>query len=115
MAISSHHAFLSPLPRSVRLSILSFSSASALTKRLTPSPGWERAGVWDLSAWRRFLAPGIKILRRGAEKRTSRAKVPHLSLSHPGGGGSSDTLKVILQLRRAAHLRHLASLQRASR
>src|SRR5260370_22533372 len=36
--------------------------------RLTPSPGWERAGVWDLSAWRRFLAPGIKILRRSVEK-----------------------------------------------
>src|SRR5437899_3567543 len=52
----------------MRLSIFSLGSANALAKRLTPSPGGERAGVWDLSAWRRFLAPGIKILRRSAEK-----------------------------------------------
>src|SRR5438309_12024917 len=52
----------------MRLSIFSLESANAFAKRLTPSPGWERAGVWDLSAWRRFVAPGIKILRRSAKK-----------------------------------------------
>src|SRR5260370_35914902 len=57
-----------PLPQSVRRATFSLGSANAHTKRLTPSPGWERAGVWDLSAWRRFLAPGIKILRRSAQK-----------------------------------------------
>src|SRR5579859_7358628 len=40
--------------------------------------------VRDLRAWRHFLAPGIKILMRGAKKIPPRAKVPRPSLSRPG-------------------------------
>src|SRR5437660_7369603 len=70
MEMGSKHlaALFVSSPLMWRLSIFSPGNANALTSGLTPSPGGERAGVWDLCAWRRFLAPGIKILRRSAEK-----------------------------------------------
>jgi len=62
-----------------------FSQARVVNHLAPTGEAGAKRRVRILSAWRHFLAPGIKILMLSAKKAPC-AKVPHPSLSRPGEG-----------------------------
>src|SRR5579864_5408925 len=80
----------------MRLSIFSLSSNPRWPRALHPLPDGTRmgeGGVWDFSAWRRFLASGIKILRRSAKKMRCALRSLPSPLRVPSGRGRKTSSK----------------------